>query len=184
MVNSLARESDSSAKVNAARRIIRIMLWALAVAAILFCSLCASLILYLSLGLHGNDRIYLLSFFPVLSLVMLFQFLSGRAVSVGWIVGAALCGALLACMVAPTISHVPLRDLWGTQYAFWGAVVGTAAGTVVCFLLVRVRIHHLLELTLACALVGVFWTLYVEADARNKACVVPLNKLVPGLTTR
>lgn len=173
MISSIAREPNSGVRVYIVRRTIRIVLWGFAVAAILYCSLVASAILLISLGIP--DRMVLFLSFPVLSLVMLFQFFSGRPVSVGWIVGATLCGALSACMIAPTISHGPLRNLWAAQYAFWGAVVGLAAGAVVGFLVVRarLRIRHLLELTVACGLVAVFWTLCSEANARNESWTIP-----------
>jgi hypothetical protein len=117
---------------------------------------------------------------------MLLQFLSGRPMTVGWIVGATLCGALLACMAAPTISDGALRCLWAGQYAFWGSAVGMAGGAVVCTAICRARIciAHLLELTVACALLMAFWTFYSEALARIEFRSNSLDYSLPTMRIR
>ena len=186
MASTLTRERRSSANVYDARRFRRIVFWALAVVAILYFLLSASFVLLVSLGIPGAKGNVLLFSFPLLGLVMLLQFVSGRSVTVGWTVGAALCGALLACMAAPTISHGPLNYFWAARHAFWGAVAGTTGGAGVCIALcrARIRVRHLLELTAACALLMVFWTFYSEASARNEFWNNSSSRSLPTMRVR
>ena len=141
----MTHESDTSATVQASRRPVRLVLQALAVVTIVYCLIVASALLLIFLGIPGPKGIVLLFSFPFLGLVMLFQYFSSRSVIVGWIVAATLCGALLGCMVPPSISDDGLKYLYAARHAFWGAVIWMVGGAFVCLVIGRVqlRICHL-----------------------------------------
>ena len=186
MAATVSRDSVSSPNVYAPRRLHRIVLWAVAVVVNLYCLLSASVVLLVLLGIPDRRGIVLLLSFPLAGLLILFQFLSGRSVTFGWIISATLCGALLACMAAPTVSHGPLNYLWAAQQAFWGALAGMAGGSVVCLVIcgAQIRIRHLMELTAACALLMLFWTFYSEASARNDSWNSSFNRSLPTMRIR
>jgi hypothetical protein len=121
-----------------------------------------------NLGREGPYGVFVWPF-PLVGLTVIFQQFRGRPVTVGWLLGGMLCGALAGSLLAPTITHGPLRDLWATSYVFYGSLAGLLLSTSVCLVArpFRFGIPQLLELAVAAALVAAYWQLYFVALVRN-----------------
>ncbi len=120
----------------------------------------------LSLARGGSgEGVVLLAAFLILLVATEVQ---RSSVAFGWLVASLLCGAIAGRLIAPPITDGPTQWLWSAQCTFWGAVAGTAIGTLVGLSASRLqfRIHHLMELTLACALLMSLWTFYCAAEKR------------------
>ena len=101
-------------------------------------------------------------------------------IKVGWIAGATFLLAVACAASAPTISDGRMRDLWQTESAFAGAVLGilVAACGVLGVTRGRFRIRHLLELTVALSLVMALYQSYSVACQRAQRRYSPLANRV------
>jgi hypothetical protein len=98
--------------------------------------------------------------------VLLVTGLAQRAyIAFGWVVAVLLTGAC-AGYGLPWCKYTPARLLAGAEFAFWFAVIGAGVGTIVSLSAnrFRFRILHLIEFTMASALIMCLWKFLSDAQ--------------------